>query len=153
MAFFFGCLSSIWIGRKIGWAISRSVLYSSGWAVCLVLCVAWASGVACVLRLSILTTQPGLLLRLFGYGAGAYISIPNYGLVDEKTIPERRMSRHIFIRSVPFIVYIVTSIMAVFSPISILQKVLLFFGIMFVIGMFASAVKRNRTHVLEDENA
>ncbi len=110
MAFFFGCLASTWVGRKIGWALSRSLLYTSNWGVCIVLCLAWATGVAYALRLFILAMQPGLLLKIFGYGAGAYISIPNFGLLDESTIPPSGMPRHVFIKGVPMFLFIVASI-------------------------------------------
>lgn len=32
--------------------------------------------------------HPGLVLKIFGYGGGGYISIPNYGLLDHGAIPE-----------------------------------------------------------------
>lgn len=115
LSFFFGCLASTWIGRKIGWGLSRRLLYTSNWAVCIVLCLAWATGVAYALRLFILAMQPGLPLKLFGYGAGAYISIPNYGLLNESTVPEYGRPRHDFIKGVPSLVYIVTSVVFAFT--------------------------------------
>jgi hypothetical protein len=115
MAFFFGCLFSTFIGRKIGWAMSRSLLYTSGWAVCVIVCFAWAIGLAYGLRLFILSTQPGLLLKIFGYAAVAYISIPNYGLLDENTMPESGMARHVFIKGVPMILYIIASVAFAFT--------------------------------------
>jgi hypothetical protein len=115
LLFFFGCLTATWIGRKIGWALSRNLLYTSTWAVCIVLCLAWATGVAYALRLSILAMHPGLLLKLFSYGAGAYISIPNYGLLNESTVPEYGRPRHDFIKGVPSIVYIVASVVFAFT--------------------------------------
>ena len=97
------------------WAISRSLLYTSSWAVCVILCAAWGIGLAYGLRLFILAMQPGLLLKLFGYPAVAYISVPNYGLVDERMIPESGMPRHIFFRSVPMTLYIVASVIFAFT--------------------------------------
>lgn len=115
VAFFFGCLFSTFIGRKIGWAISRSLLYTSSWAVCVILCIAWGVGLAYGLRLFIIAMQPGLLLKIFGYPAVAYISIPNYGLVDESTIPESGMPRHVFIKGVPMTLYIIASVVFAFT--------------------------------------
>ena len=71
MGFFFGCLASTFFGRKIGWALSRSFLYTSNWAVCIVLCLAWATAVAYALRLFIIAMQPGLLLKIFDNGFDA----------------------------------------------------------------------------------
>lgn len=110
MAFFLGVLFSTWIGRKIGWAISRGLLYSTNVAVCFVVCIVWGLGTAYALRLFMLATNPGLLLKIFGYGGGAYISIPNHGLLDENTVPQSEMARHVTIKSVPFLVFIAASI-------------------------------------------
>jgi hypothetical protein len=115
MAFFLGCLFSTWIGNRIGWAISRNLLYASSWAVSAVVCFAWGIGVAYALRLFILAAHPGLLLKIFGYGAGAYIAIPNYGLLDESTMPDYKMPRHVFIKGVPMVLYIVASAVFAFS--------------------------------------
>jgi len=115
MAFFLGCLFSTWIGNRIGWAISRNLLYTSSWAVCAVVCFVWGIGVAYALRLFILATHPGLLLKIFGYGAGAYISVPNYGLLAESAIPDYEMTRHVFIKGVPMLLYIAASVVLAFS--------------------------------------
>jgi hypothetical protein len=115
MAFFVGCLFATFVGRKIGWALSRALLYTSSWAVCIVLCLAWAAGVAYGLRLFIIATQPGLLLKIFGYGAAAYIAVPNYGLLDEGSIPPSEMPRHAFIKGVPLVLFIVASVAFAFT--------------------------------------
>lgn len=81
----------------------------------MILCLGWAIGLAYALRLFILAAQPGLLPKIFGYGAGTYISIPNYGLFDESTIPESGMPRHVFIKGVPMIVYIAASVLFAFT--------------------------------------
>ena len=86
------------------------VLYSCNWLLCIVLCAGWAIGVAYGLRMFILGTHPGLLLRIFGYGAGMYISVPNFGLVSESTIPAHGRFRHDFIRGVPSILFILASV-------------------------------------------
>jgi hypothetical protein len=115
MTFFFGCLFSTWIGNMTGWAICRNLLYKSSWTVCVVVCFAWGIGAAYALHLFILHTHPGLLLKIFGYGAGAYVSVPNYGLLDESSIPDYKMPRHVFIKGAPQLTYSVASIILAFS--------------------------------------
>ena len=107
-----------WAQGRVG-VVPQSLLYTTSWAVCIFLCLAWATGVAYALRLFVLATQPGLLLKLFGYGAGAYISIPNYGLLDESSIPEYGKIRHDFIKGVPMIVFIMASVAFAFSVSSV----------------------------------
>jgi len=115
MAFFIGCFFSTWIGRKIGWGLSRSLLYTSNWVICVTLCLLWGISVAYALRLFILATQPDWPLKVFGYGAGAYISIPNFGLLDENTVPPSGMSRHVFIKGIPMLLYIGASVAFAFT--------------------------------------
>lgn len=114
MRFFLGCLFAIWLGRMIGWTVSR-VLYSSGWGLCAVVCILWGIGLAYGLRLAILAAHPGLLLKMFGYGAGTYISIPNYGLIEESTIRDYQMYRHVLIKGVPLVLFIITSLVFAFA--------------------------------------
>ena len=117
MAFFFGCLFATWIGRKIGWTLSGLMYVSgwSGWAVCVILCLGWGIGVAYALHRFIFAVQPFFLLKIFGYAAGAYLSIPNYGLFSEAVIPASVMPRHVFIKAVPVAVYIASSILFAFT--------------------------------------
>ena len=82
--------------------------------MCVVVCVAWGIGVAYALHLFILAMLLGLLLKIFGYGPGAYVSVPNYGLLDESTIPDYKMLRHVFIKGVPMLLYIVASVVFAF---------------------------------------
>ena len=75
----------------------------------------WGVGLAYGLRLFILAMHPGLLLKIFGYGAGAYVSIPNYGLLDEGSIPNEQLPTHIFIKGVPWILFMGTSVVFAFT--------------------------------------
>lgn len=115
MAFFFGCLIATFVGRRVGWAVSRRVLYTTEWPMCILICLVWGIGLAYVLRLLILEYNPGVILTILGYGAGAYISIPNYGLVAESTIPPSQMPRHVFIKGVPWIFFMAASVLFYFT--------------------------------------
>ncbi len=78
-------------------------------------CLKWGVSLAFGLRLFILATNPGVLLKIFGYGAGMYISIPNYGLVAESTILESQLPRHVFIKGVPWVLFMVASVVFAFT--------------------------------------
>ena len=111
LIFFFGCVSAMWLGRKIGWGISRNILYTSGWFVCIVVCLTWTGGLAYGFHRFILATNPVLLLKILGYGIGWYTSIPNFGLVrGEATIPKAALSRHRFISTVPSVFFLSASV-------------------------------------------
>lgn len=115
MAFFFGCLLATWLGRRFGWALSREILYSSRWLACAIICLLWGLGIAYLLRLFIIATGPGMLLKILGYGAGMYISIPNYGLLAENTIPDTALPRHVFIKGVPWVVFMAAPVIFAFA--------------------------------------
>jgi hypothetical protein len=59
--------------------------------------------------------HPGLLLIIFAFGVATYISIPNYGLLSESTIPDEGLPRHVFIRSVPFFAFVAASVVFAFT--------------------------------------
>ena len=87
--------------------------------------------------------HPGLLPKLFGYGTGAYISIPNYGLIDEETIPESEMLRHVLIKNVPFIIYIVAEVAFTFSVLNIVPLEGLFPALLPMLIIYPSAAVLN----------
>ncbi len=114
MWFFLGVTFSMFIGRKIGWGLSRGLLYSASIAVCVIACLIWGLGTAYLFRVLVIATNPGLLLKIYGYGAAAYTSIPNYGLLDENSIPDAVIRQHVIMKAVPFFVFIIASIALAF---------------------------------------
>lgn len=118
MAFFFLTLLFMYIGRKLGWSLSRSVLYTAPVAAAVVLALALGVLVAFGMRGLLNWQQPGAVLRwIMGYALGAYVSIPNYGLLVPSSIPEAEVPRHNLISSVPELSYLATTIaLAFFVP-------------------------------------
>ena len=104
----------LYLGRKFGWGLSK-VMYVSGWLFCVIGCVLWGFADAYCLRVLINLLHPGVILKIFGFGTGAYVSIPNYGLLDESTIPESALSKHLFIKGVPMLIFIVCSVVFAFT--------------------------------------
>jgi hypothetical protein len=115
MAFFLLCLLGLTLGRKLGWVLCRSLLYQSGWAVVVFVCLVWGIGLAYAFHFLIVTFHPGLLLRILGYGAAMYVSIPNYGLLNEASIPADQLPRHTFIKIVPWVLFIAASILFAYA--------------------------------------
>jgi len=74
----------------------------------------WGSITALLLRLAIDWLNPGMVLRVLGYGAGAYVSHPAYGLFQKDSIPESGRDRHLLVNNLPLVSYIVTAILLAF---------------------------------------
>jgi hypothetical protein len=111
MGFFLWCTGMTILGRKIGWAFSRQVLYKAGGIECLIYCITWGALTAWGLHGRIQARHPGLFLKIYGYGAGAYISVPNYGLFDKGTVPNHALGRHLLIQVVPDVTYVIASVL------------------------------------------
>jgi hypothetical protein len=115
MAFFFIAFGFMFVGRKLGWALSRAVLYSAPIAVSILLCVLWGAAIAATIRGLINLLNPGFVLRwIMGYALGLYVAIPNFGLLDESTIPHHAQGRHLLISLLPSLVYIALSLAITF---------------------------------------
>lgn len=110
------CVFGMTLGHRVGWFLSRSFLYSSSWLVCALVSVVWGLGIAFGLHQLILATNPALIARFFGYGAGAYIAIPNFGLLNEGSIPDGVMARHVFIKAIPWVLFIAASFLFALRP-------------------------------------
>jgi hypothetical protein len=95
--FFVVVLIALYAGRKVGWRISP-FLYRAPQVLCVVLCVGWALLISFGLRLLIDTMHPGVILKALSFGAGFYVASPNYGLLQESTIPALEFPRHMFMK-------------------------------------------------------
>ena len=111
MAFVLLAFIFMYVGRKLGWSLSRGFLYSATTPVVVFACVVWGSLVALMIRGLIAWQQPHWILKIiFGFALGAYVAIPNFGLVMESTIPDHAVPRHQLISNVPFLTFIVASV-------------------------------------------
>lgn len=99
------------IGRKLGWVISKHFLYKTSNIISVLLCILWGISIAYLMYLLIIWQNPNIALKIiFGYCLGAYVSIPNYGLVNQSTIPENELAREYMIKLLPLLIFIVSSI-------------------------------------------
>jgi hypothetical protein len=74
-------------GHKLGWWLSRTALYNLSLPLMIVLCIGWGALIGFALHSLIQEFSPGTIAKIFAYGAGAYASVPNYGLIAEASIP------------------------------------------------------------------
>ena len=101
----------MYFGRRLGWILSRAFLYSSPSALVIFLCVVWGALVAYLIHLLIGWQQPHWILKcIFGFALGAYVSMPNHGLVAESTIPPDAVKRHELVSLLPLWIYILSSV-------------------------------------------
>lgn len=110
MWFVLAAILFMFIGRKAGWRLSRT-LYRSNSLVAALGAVAWGILIAFCVSGLIEWQHPGYILKwIFGFALGAYVAIPNYGLLNEATLPIESVGRHTLVKQVPFVVYILAEI-------------------------------------------
>jgi hypothetical protein len=109
--FFLTCILGCLIGRRIGWRLSKSLLYPGPPVLVTMYLLVWGSGTAILLRIAIDWLNPGTVLKVLGYGAGAYVSNPAYGLFQKDSIPASQKDRDSLVNNLPFVVYILAAIL------------------------------------------
>jgi len=110
MKFFLITLIFMTLGRKLGWIVSRLLYEAPRW-ICVAIVVGWGIGVAFSIHGLIAWLRPGVVLRtIMGYALGGYVSVPNFGLFDESSIPEDKLPRHNLVLRLPLLVYAVSSL-------------------------------------------
>jgi len=101
--------------RKLGWALSKRFLYTTRNNKAILTCILWGILVAFLLHALIRWQNPNFWIKLIiGYGFGSYVSIPNYGLVNQSTIPDNIMPRHTMLYLLPLLAFLVSSIIFAF---------------------------------------
>lgn len=103
------------IGRLWGWRISRLFLYRDPLPWCIIFCAVHGMATAILITQMLSAFHPPLWAKIvFGYCLGAYVSIPNFGLMDESTLTDAEKPRHLLVHLVPFSVYIFSSVLLYF---------------------------------------
>jgi hypothetical protein len=111
MVFFFIALVFMYVGRKIGWTLSKSVLYTASPVSAGIVSAIWGIGVALSMFCLIRWQTPNIVLKIImGYALGWYVAIPNFGLLQEGSIPEEAKSRHLMVSTWPAVAYLVTMV-------------------------------------------
>jgi hypothetical protein len=107
-------LAGMFIGRSLGWSLSKTMLYGGPLPVTVILCIAWGVLFAYGLHVLIRIFEPGIIALIFAYGAGGYVSIPNFGLFAKGSIPSMVQQRHFLIEVMPFSAFAITSALLYF---------------------------------------
>lgn len=111
IAFVLFSLVLLYLGRKLGWWLSKASLYDDPLPVVLIECVIWGGLVAYLMHDLIIWHRPHWILRwVFGFGVGSYVSVPSFGLIRDDTIPEHARSRHEMVSMLPMWVFILASV-------------------------------------------
>jgi hypothetical protein len=111
IAFVLFSIAFMYLGRRFGWWLSRASLYGDPMPVIVVECFIWAGLVAYVTHVLIIWHRPHWILRwVFGFGAGSYVSVPNFGLIRTDSMPDHAMSRHELISILPIWVFLAASV-------------------------------------------
>ena len=107
MAFPLIMLLLLWPIRKIGWMLS-SRLYKVNNVICIITLTIWGVGVAFIVGAIDWKLKPNIFLKIvFGFFEGLYLSCPNFGMLNESTIPWEAQSRHKLISYYPQAVFTV----------------------------------------------
>jgi hypothetical protein len=110
-------LVGMYVGRPVGWWLSRIALYNLPLLLTIVLCLGWGALIGFALHSLFQEFNPGTIAKVFAYGAGAYVSVPNYGLIAEDSIAEGSdfQRRHLLIHVVPLAVFLGASLWLAFA--------------------------------------
>ena len=106
----------MFLGRNLGWWLSKASLYRDPLPLILVECVVWGGLIACIIHSLITCHHPHWILKwVFGFGVGSYVSMPNYGLHVESSVPDHMKFRHLSITTLPFLAFILCSVLLAYA--------------------------------------
>ena len=99
----------MYVGRQLGWTLSKVFLYPAPFALSVVGAVAWGIAVGITMSGLIGWLHPNAVFKwVLGFALGAYVAIPNYGLFSKSSIPDSEQPRHLLISNLPVVTYIIT---------------------------------------------
>jgi hypothetical protein len=146
MRFILIMFATMFVSRKVGWLTSRRFFYGERGAALWFFLLMWGTAVAWIVRTAIDAGQPAAWSRwIFGYALGAYMSVPNYGLFIESTIPQEDLLSHRVISNAPLLGYIlVTTLLATrwIAPLQTMFVIIQWF--MFAAVAYGLASRRRR---------
>jgi hypothetical protein len=97
----------LWPIRKIGWMFSP-FFYKTNILICIIFLTFWGVGVGLLVGSLDWNFKPNIVLTIiFGFFEGLYLSCPNFGMLDESTIPWEAQNRHKLILYYPQVVFAV----------------------------------------------
>jgi hypothetical protein len=109
IVFVFASLVFMYAGRRLGWALSKGFFYSVPPLLSAIGTIIWGIVVGWGISSLIGWEHPNLIVKwIMGFALGAYVAVPNYGMIQESTIPDSELARHIMISFVSLIAYVVT---------------------------------------------
>ncbi len=105
--FFISCIVAPYIGRKLGWALSRRLFYSTPSGIAVPLCLLWGLALAFGFRHLVTALNPNIILAVLGFMAGGYIFDSRLWHGRRMDVPARLRytPRHRFKFSLPLVHY------------------------------------------------
>jgi len=111
IAFVFISFVFMMVGRKLGWALSKLIFYPAPGVISFINVIGWGVAVAWGMSSLIGWLYPNPIIKwIFGFASAAYVAVPNYGLLQESSIPDDKQMRHMMISWLPLVVYVGTEI-------------------------------------------
>jgi hypothetical protein len=91
LVFVFATFVFMMIGRKIGWGLSKAILYTAPVVLSFVGMVVWGIVVGWCMSGLIGWLHPIVVLRwIMGFALAAYVAIPNYDYFKSHQFPTKR---------------------------------------------------------------
>jgi hypothetical protein len=91
--------------------LSKLIFYPAPAVISFINLIGWGVVVAVGIDVVIAWLHPNVVIKwIMGFALADYVAIPNYGLLQESSIPDDKQMRHMMISWVSLIVYVGTEI-------------------------------------------